>query len=169
MICKSSPIYAWGSWKGIRASNCKWISNTCRKVTESSELEGTFRGHLVQLPCTEQGHPQLQQVLRAPSSLTMGFYRDGASTTSPGNLCQCLTVLTAKNLFLISSLNLPSVSLNPFPLVLSQQTVPFSFKAPLQILKGLPGAFPSPGCTAPALSTCPSLGHFCDLPLDTLR
>ena len=26
---------------------------------ESSELEGTFKGHLVQLPCNEQGHPQL--------------------------------------------------------------------------------------------------------------
>jgi len=25
-------------------------------------LEGTFKGHLVQLPCNEQEHPQLDQV-----------------------------------------------------------------------------------------------------------
>lgn len=42
-------------------------------------LEGTFKGHLVQLPCTEQGHLQLHQVLRAPSSLTLGISRDGAA------------------------------------------------------------------------------------------
>ena len=30
------------------------------------ELEGTFKGHLVQLPCHEQGHPQLGQVAQNP-------------------------------------------------------------------------------------------------------
>jgi len=44
------------------------------------ELEGTLKGHLVQLPCTEQGHLQLHQVLRAPSSLTRSVCRDGAPT-----------------------------------------------------------------------------------------
>ena len=29
------------------------------RITESLELEGTFKDHLVQLPCNEQGHPQL--------------------------------------------------------------------------------------------------------------
>ena len=33
--------------------------------TEWLQLEGTLKGHLVQLPCNEQGHPQLHQVLRA--------------------------------------------------------------------------------------------------------
>jgi len=28
----------------------------------SLELEGVFKGHLVQLPCNEQGHPELDQV-----------------------------------------------------------------------------------------------------------
>jgi len=28
-------------------------------------LGGTFKGHLFQLPCNEQGHPQLDQVARS--------------------------------------------------------------------------------------------------------
>ena len=35
-------------------------------VSESQKLDGTFKGHLVQLPCSEQGYRQLHQVLRAP-------------------------------------------------------------------------------------------------------
>ena len=85
------------------------------------DLKGTLRGHLVQLPCSEWGHPQLHQVLRAPSSLTLGVCRDGASTTSLGNWCQCFTTLTVKHFFLGSNLNLSCFSLKLFPLVLSQQ------------------------------------------------
>ena len=69
------------------------------------ELEGTLKGDPVQLPCSEQGHIQLHQVLRAPSSLILKISKEGASTSSPGNLCQCLTALTVKNFFLISSLD----------------------------------------------------------------
>ena len=32
------------------------------RIIESLELEGTFKDHLVQLPCNEQGHAQLDQV-----------------------------------------------------------------------------------------------------------
>jgi len=34
---------------------------TGSKIIESFELEGTFKGHLVQLLCSEQGHIQLNQ------------------------------------------------------------------------------------------------------------
>ena len=90
---------------------------------ESFELEGTLKGHLFQVPCHEQGHLQLHQVLRATSSLTLNIIRDGASTTSLGNLCQQLTIRIVKNLFFISNLNLSSFSLEPFSFVLSQQTL----------------------------------------------
>lgn len=57
------------------------------------ELEGTLKDHLVQLPCSEQRHLQLEQVLRTPSSLTLNVSGDEASTSSPGSLFQCLTTL----------------------------------------------------------------------------
>ncbi|KAK4818489.1 hypothetical protein QYF61_014219 [Mycteria americana] len=63
------------------------------------------------------------RLLRAPSNLTWNVARDGASTTSLGSLFQCLTTLIVKNVFLKSSLNLPSLSLKPLLLVLSQQAL----------------------------------------------
>jgi len=50
--------------------------------------------------------------------------RDGASTASLGNLFQCITTLCVKNFLLISNLNLPRLSLKPFPLVLSLRYAP---------------------------------------------
>ena len=66
------------------------------------------------------------RLLRTPSSLTWNVSRNEASITSLGNLCQRLTTLSIRNFFLISSLDFPSLSLKPFPLVLSQQTLPKS-------------------------------------------
>ena len=91
------------------------------------------------MPCNEQGQPQLHQVLRAPSSLTLGVSRDGAPTTSPGNLCQCLTTLIVKAFFLISNINLLPLSLQQFPLALSQQTLLkslFPSYSPFWVLRG---------------------------------
>ena len=49
------------------------------KIRITELLEGTWKGHLVQLPCREQGHLQLHQVLRAPSSLTKFYLCYGIS------------------------------------------------------------------------------------------
>jgi len=49
--------------------------------------------------------------------MLLGEWGCWASTASLGNLFQCLTTLTIRNLFLISSLNLPSSSLKTFPLI----------------------------------------------------
>ena len=51
------------------------------KIMESFELEGTLKGHVVQLPCDE--HLQLNQVLGAPSTLNAS--RDGAPSTQRQN------------------------------------------------------------------------------------
>ncbi|KAK4818403.1 hypothetical protein QYF61_012324 [Mycteria americana] len=112
------------------------------------------------------------RLLRAPSNLTLNVSRDGASTTSLGNLVQCFTTLIVKNFFLISSLNLPSCSLKPLPLVLSQQ-------ARLKILKGHNKVSLEPSflqAEQPQLSQPVLIGevlqpsdHFCGPPLDLLQ
>ena len=74
------------------------------EIVESFELDGIFKGYLVQLPCNEQGHLQLHQVLRALPSLTLNVAGDGAFTISLGNLFQCVTTPIVKNFFLMSTL-----------------------------------------------------------------
>jgi len=56
---------------------------------------------------------------KAPFNLPLNTSRERASTASLGNLFQCLTTLTVKNFFLISSLKLHAFSLKPLALVLS--------------------------------------------------
>jgi len=63
------------------------------------------------------------RLLRAPSNLALSVFRDGASTTSMGSLCQGFTTLTVKNFFLVSSLNLPSFNLKPLPFVLKSRYI----------------------------------------------
>ena len=46
------------------------ISN--HTVIELFELEGTYKGHLVQLSCNEQGHLQLHQVTQSPVQSDLG-------------------------------------------------------------------------------------------------
>lgn len=67
-----------------------------RRLIDWSGLEGTLNDHLVPLLCREQGHPQLQLVLRAPSSLTVNITRDAASL---GNFVQCLNTLIVKKAY----------------------------------------------------------------------
>ncbi|KAK4820994.1 hypothetical protein QYF61_009460 [Mycteria americana] len=88
------------------------------------------------------------------------------------NLFQCFTTLIVKNFFLISSLNLPSFSLKPLHLVLSQQAL-------LKILRGWNKVSLQPSllqAEQPQLSQ-PVLvaevlqpsDHFCGPPLDPLQ
>ena len=88
------------------------------------------------------------RLLRAPSNLALNTVREGAATASLGNLCQGLTTLMVKNFFLMSNLNLPSFSVQPFPLVLSLHTLVNSpspaFLQATQILAGCSKVIPEP-------------------------
>ena len=148
------------------------------------ELEGTFKGHLVQFPSHKQGHQQLDQVAQSPMQPDL-VSRDGASTVALGNLFQCPpTLIVKKTILFISSLNLPSFSLKPFPLAQSQQTLlknmpPFLHIAPLWIPKGRNEVILESSllqAEQPQLSACPrrrgfpSLPfHFCSPLLDMLQ
>ena len=50
-------------------------------------------------------------LLSALSSLTLNVSTDRASTTYLGNLCQCLTTLSIKNILLISVFSVETISL----------------------------------------------------------
>ena len=62
-----------------------YTTKNYHRITESFELEGTLKGHLVQLPCIEQGYLQLDEVAQSPSSLIFNVSKDRASTTFLGN------------------------------------------------------------------------------------
>ena len=67
-----------------------------QRIIKSFELEGTFNGQLVQLPCNEKGHLQLHQAAQSPPSLTLSVSKDRASTTSLGNPIQCLIIFMSR-------------------------------------------------------------------------
>jgi len=91
-------------------------------------LEGTFTG-LAQRPCSEQRHLQPGQV--SEPCLAWPSVFPGMGHRPPlGNLGQGFTTLTVKNSFLLSSRNLPTLSLKPLPLVLSLTAL---VPAPLQL------------------------------------
>jgi len=48
-------ISLWDSENHCNSSHASALKN----ITELSELEGSFEGHLAQLPCSEQRHLQL--------------------------------------------------------------------------------------------------------------
>ncbi|KFV66208.1 Cytosolic phospholipase A2 beta, partial [Dryobates pubescens] len=62
---------------------------------------------------------QVMGTMQASSSLVLNTSRDGTPTTSQDNPFQGFTTLMVKNFFLTFSLNLPTSSFIPFPLVLS--------------------------------------------------
>ena len=82
--------------------------------------------------------------LKAPSSLVMNVFREGAFTTLLGKLFQCLITFTAKNFFLISSLKMSKSTLfqfkmiSPYPVATHYyEKSLFSFPVgPLQVLEG---------------------------------
>ncbi|KAK4819936.1 hypothetical protein QYF61_015557 [Mycteria americana] len=89
--------------------------------------------------------------------------RDGDSTPSLGSLFQCLTTLSVKKNFLISSLNLPWRNLRPFLLVLSLAVVESDEVSPQPpFLQAEQPQFPQPLLISLVLQTlhqlrCPSL------------
>ena len=66
---------------------------------------------MINLPAMCKVAKHWTRLPRATSSLALNASRNGASTTSLGNIFQCVTILCMKNFFLISNLNLPHPSL----------------------------------------------------------
>lgn len=77
-------------------------------------MEGTYKDHQLH---TEPLNIQ-NMFLRVLSKHFLNSTWLGAVTSSLGSLCQCPTILSLKNLFLIPNLNIPCCSFMPFSQVL---------------------------------------------------
>ena len=93
-------IPLWRNW-AIRklqtmliSKNVPWKNTVVEhRITESLELEGTLKGHLVQLLCKEQGLLQLDQGAQCPVPLHLEYVQGWGIP----RLCkQCLTTLIRK-------------------------------------------------------------------------
>jgi len=111
------------------------------RIVELFELEWTCKGYVV----IRDSHSSIScsEPLQGDTECLQGW----GTTTSLGNLCQCLPTLIIKCIFFISNPNLPSSSLKTFPLVLSQQTLlkslpPSFLQPPIRYWKDLP-SFPA--------------------------
>jgi len=91
------------------------------RITGCFGLEGTFRDHTAQPPCSKQGHLQLVQVVQSPVQPDFEcFWGWGLCYLSVQSV-PVFHHLIVKNFFLLSSLNLPFLGFKPLVLVLSQQ------------------------------------------------
>ena len=72
-----------------------------KSIIELFDLEGIVKGCLL---CCVQGHQQIGQVAQSLVQPDLKCLQGWGATTSLGNLCQCLTTLSIKNIFLISLL-----------------------------------------------------------------
>jgi len=73
-------------------------------------LEGTFRGQLAQPSYSEQGHFQPDQVAQSSIQPGVECFQGGGLHYLSGRPVPVLHHPSYKNFFLISSLNLPSLS-----------------------------------------------------------
>ena len=81
-------------------------------------MEGTFKSHLVQPPCNKQGHLQLDQVAQSPIQPSLWCLQGQGIHHLSGQPVPVLHHPYFKKHFLISNINLPSLSLKPFSPVL---------------------------------------------------
>lgn len=98
-------------------------------ITEWFVLEGSSECCLIPLPALSRfTHSSISA--QSPVQPDHGCVQGWGTSTFLG--LQCLTSVSVNNFFLIPSINLPSLSLKPFPLVLSpaKESVPFLSTAP---------------------------------------
>ena len=115
-------------------------------------VEKDHNDHLVSTPCYVQGHQPADQAAQSHIQPGLECLQGWGIHSLLGQPVQCVTTLWVKNFLLISNLNLPCLSLKPFPLVLSPSTLVYSHSPPVYSLPsstgrpqwGPPGAFSSP-------------------------
>ena len=82
-------------------------------------VEKDHSDHLVPTPCYVQGHQPADQAAQSHIQPGLECLHGWGIHSLLGQPVQCVTTLWVKNFLLISNLNLPCLSLKPFPLELS--------------------------------------------------
>lgn len=102
----------WQCWPGCAQTKLCYLNGIAAladlRISWWFGLESTLKSSRSNTPA---------QVVQALYNLALNTSRSGASTASPGTLCQCLTTFTVNNSFLVY--NVASFSLESFPFVLS--------------------------------------------------
>lgn len=83
------------------------------------KLEGTHKGHWVQLQAPHSTTQKSHQISESIVQMLLELWQLCAMTASLGTLFQCLATFMLKNLFLVSNLNLFCHSFMLFPQALS--------------------------------------------------
>ena len=78
------------------------------RITECFGLEGTFRGHLAQPPCSRQEHLKPDRVAQSPVQPGLECFQGWGLHSFSGQSVPGFHHPYGKNFFLISSPNLPS-------------------------------------------------------------
>ena len=122
LICRCSDAWPLQRFAFCENTNSSGIVQELKVSLESQNglgWKGPYRSSSSNPPAMGRDTFHQTRLLKAPANLALNTAREGAATASLGSLCQCLTTLMVKNFFLISNLDLPSFSFEPFPLVLS--------------------------------------------------
>lgn len=82
-------------------------------MTEWIVLERTFRGHIVQAPCNEQGHLRPDQIVQSPVQPDLGCFQRWGICHFTGQPVPVSHVLNIKNSFQVSCLRLFSFRSKP--------------------------------------------------------
>jgi len=120
------------------------------RIIESLELEGTIKGHLVQLPCNEQGHPQLDQVAQGliqpclESLQGWGIHHISEQPIPVPQHSHCKRLFSyiqsKSTLFKLETISLYSITTDP-----AEESAPFFPSVIERLLSGHLAAFSSPG------------------------
>ena len=121
LLCSTMPVP--GIKPPILNRKASGVLPTYHRITEWVGFAGTLKpSRSCHFDLTAMGRdtfhcPRLSQAL---PSLALNASRDGAAKTALGNFCPIYhSLLPAIYSFRISHLSLPSISVKPFPLVLS--------------------------------------------------
>ena len=110
---------------GLRAASGLVLPTGWRNhgIIEWPGLKRTTMIIQFQPPCYVQGHQPPDQAAQSHIQPGLECIQRWGIHSLLGQPVQCVTTLCVKNFFLISNLNLPCLSLRPFPLVLPLSTL----------------------------------------------